>query len=190
MIRLGISLYGLYPSNEVDSKRVDLKPVMQFKTGIVHLKTVPAKTPISYGCTFITEKTTKVATIPVGYGDGYTRLLTSKVHVLVRGQRVPVIGRICMDQCMIDVTEVEGVTLGDEVVLFGEQKHPHDESVGDAIRADELAAILGTINYEITCMVSHRVPRVFLRNGQTENVVNLLFHTEGKALADYVRTKQ
>ena len=190
MIRLGVSLYGLYPSNDVDVARVDLKPVMQFKTGIVHLKTVPANTPISYGCTYVTQTTSKVATIPVGYGDGYTRLLTGKVDVLVRGKRVPVIGRICMDQCMIDVTQIEDVALGDEVILFGEQVHPTDVTLCDAIRAEELASLLGTINYEITCMVSHRVPRVFLRNGQTENVVNLLFHTEGKSLADYVWTKQ
>ncbi len=183
MVRVGVSLYGLYPSNEVQTQRIALRPLMQFKTGIVLLKTVNAGTPVSYGCTFVTHKVTRVATIPVGYGDGFTRMLTGKAEVLVRGKRVPIIGRICMDQCMVDVTDVPNVRVGDEVVLFGEQNF---DGLEDRITVEELATKLGTINYEITCMVSHRVPRVFLREGVREDVVNLLFHTEGKPLADHV----
>lgn len=167
MLRLGISLYGLSPSDEVDQERVDLMPVMSYKTKIVMVKILPALSPISYGATYRTQAAEKIATIPVGYGDGYTRLLTGQAYVLVRGHKVPVVGKICMDQCMINVTDVPDVAVGDEVVLFGVQG-------SESISADDLARTLGTINYEITCMVSYRVPRVYLRG--EDKVVRVVNH--------------
>lgn len=156
MVRAGVSLYGLYPSNEVFKEKVNLIPAMTFKARVANVKTVPAGTSISYGRTYITEKETKVATIPVGYADGYTRLLSNRAHVLVKGIRVPVIGRVCMDQFMVDVSNVPDVAIGDEVVLIGRQ--------GDQeVTVDELAELIGTINYEIVCMVSGRVPRIYTR---------------------------
>jgi alanine racemase len=167
MLRLGISLYGLYPSSEVNHEQVALQPVMSYKTGIVLLKTLPPGSGVSYGATYVTSAEECVATLPIGYADGFTRLLTGKAHVLVRGQKVPVIGRICMDQCVIKVDDVADVALGDEVVVFGRQGAAQ-------ITAEELAHTLGTINYEITCMISHRVPRVYIRDGQVSSVVNPL----------------
>ncbi len=167
MIRLGISMYGLYPSDEVNQQTVPLQPVMSFKTGVVHVKTLPPGSGVSYGATYVTSEFERVATLSVGYADGFTRMLTGKAEVLIGGRRVPVIGRICMDQCVIRLHEEQDVQMGDEVVLFGTQG---DES----ITADELAKSLGTINYEITCMVSHRVPRLYMKNGTLRSVVNPL----------------
>lgn len=121
MVRPGIVLYGSYPSEEVE-RPLDLKQTMGFKTKIVHIKEVPEGTSISYGRTFITKRKSKIATLPVGYADGFNRLLSNNHHVLVKGKYAPVIGRICMDQTMIDVTDIEGVELGDDVVIFGSQK--------------------------------------------------------------------
>ncbi|MFZ5651700.1 MAG: alanine racemase [Bacillota bacterium] len=154
LVRAGISLYGLYPSEEVDRGRVDLKPVMTFKTTVAQVKNVPAGTCISYGCTYVTPGPTVIATLPVGYADGYSRLLSSKGQVLVRGRRAPVVGRVCMDQCMIDVGTIEGVSPGEEVVLFGRQG-------GRILPVEEVARWMGTINYEVVCLVSGRVPRIY-----------------------------
>jgi alanine racemase len=170
MIRLGISMYGLYPSAEVNRTKVELQPVMSFITGIVMLKRVPPNSGISYGKIYVTEGEEDIATLPVGYADGYTRMLTSKAEVLVRGRKVPVVGKICMDQCMINVTGLADVAVGDEVILFGKQGDRH-------IFADDLASALGTINYEITCMISNRVPRVYMRNAKVKKIVNHLIHT-------------
>lgn len=167
MLRLGISLYGLYPSEEVNRRKVELLPVMSFKTKPVMIKTLPPGSGISYGTIYTTSGEETIATLPVGYADGYTRMLTSKAEVLVRGHRVPVVGKICMDQCMINVSDVPELRLDDEVVLFGRQG-------SETISADDLAAALGTINYEITCMVSNRVPRLYIRNRQPYKVVNHL----------------
>lgn len=168
MLRLGISLYGLYPSPEVNRERVSLRPVMAYKTKIIHLKELPPGSGISYGAIYKTSGTERIATLPVGYADGYSRLLTGKAEVLIRGQRAPVVGRICMDQCMVDVTHIPDAVVGDEAVLFGRQ---HDAEIS----ADEVASWLGTINYEVTCMVDHRVPRIYVRdNGVVENIVNEL----------------
>lgn len=166
MLRLGISLYGLYPSGVVKKERVFLRPVMAFKTRIIHLKELPEGSGVSYGAIYRTRGRERIATLPVGYADGYSRLLTGKAEVLIRGRRAPVVGRICMDQCMVNVTHIPDAAVGDEAVLFGRQ--------GDAaISADELAGWLGTINYEITCMVNHRVPRVYVRDdGTVERIVN------------------
>lgn len=153
LVRAGISIYGLQPSDEIVNRDVKLIPAMRLLSKIVMLKEVPPGYAISYGCTYVTSRNTLVATVPIGYADGYTRLLSNKVHAVVRGQRVPGIGRICMDQCMFDVSGVEGVEEGDEVILFGRPE--------DGITADELARVLGTINYEIVCMVGPRVPRIY-----------------------------
>jgi len=177
MARLGVAMYGMYPSDEVDADRVKLRPVMSFKTRVVMVKKVPAGTTISYGAKYAAKEDGEtIATLPVGYADGFTRMLSGKAEVLLRGRRVPVVGNICMDQCMIRVDNGEAA-VGDEVVIFGSQ--------GEAsILADELADQLGTINYEITCMLSHRVPRVYLKHGDIVEVDNTLLHfTNGKSIS-------
>lgn len=165
MLRLGISLYGLYPSGEVDRERVRLRPVMAYKTKIIHLKELPPGSGISYGAAYRTGGAERIATLPVGYADGYSRLLFGKAEVLIRGRRAPVVGRICMDQCMVNVTHIPEAAVGDEVVLFGRQQAAE-------ITADELAGWLGTINYEVTCMVNHRVPRMYVRDDGTVVRIN------------------
>lgn len=153
--RPGIILYGLAPSGYLKGKVLDLKPVMTVKAEILNLKTVPAGTSVSYGRKFTSDKETKIATIGLGYADGYSRLNSGKISVLVGGIKCPVVGNICMDQCMVDVSAVPDVKLGDEVVIMGKQ--------GDAeISADDLAAINGTINYEITCCFDLRIPKVYV----------------------------
>ncbi|WP_274364188.1 alanine racemase [Paenibacillus thermotolerans] len=162
MLRLGIGMYGLYPSQEVNRERVSLRPVMSLKTGVVMVKELPPGSGISYGVNYVTRGRERIATLPIGYADGYTRLLNGKADVLVHGNRAPVVGNICMDQCMVrlDGAAADEVSVGDEVVLFGRQG-------AESITADELAEKLGTINYEITCMLSHRVPRVYVKDGKT-----------------------
>ena len=154
--RPGIILYGLAPSGYLKGKVLDLKPVMTVKAEILNLKTVPAGTSVSYGRKFTsTEAETKIATIGLGYADGYSRLNSGKISVLCGGIKCPVVGNICMDQCMVDVSAVPDVKLGDEIVVMGKQ--------GDAeISADDLAAINGTINYEITCCFDLRIPKVYV----------------------------
>ena len=150
LVRPGLIIYGLYPSTEV-SHSIEVKPAMTLKTKVCYLKTVPQGTPISYGRTFVTQKQTRVATLPLGYGDGYKRALVNKGEVLIKGRRAPVIGRICMDMCMIDVSDVPDVQAGDEAIVFGQEP-----------TADELAAKIGTINYEVVATVGKRVPRVYV----------------------------
>lgn len=164
-VRPGIILYGYYPSEQVFKNKIDLKPVMSLKTNIVHIKNLPAGEYISYGREFKTLRESVIATLPVGYADGYTRLLFNKAKVIINGSFVPVIGRICMDQCMVDVTEVKNVKVGDEVVLMGEQG-------GLSFTADHIAELIGTINYEITCMISKRVPRVYIKGGKVVKIRN------------------
>ena len=163
MVRSGIITYGLYPSEEVAKNVLDLRPAMELKTHIVHVKEIEAGEGISYNHTFVTKRKTKVATIPVGYADGYPRALSSKGRVLIRGQYAPIIGRICMDQFMVDVTEIEGVSVMDDVTLIGTDGE-HQISV------EEIANITGTINYEIVCDISKRVPRVYIRNGEMKEM--------------------
>lgn len=164
-VRPGIILYGYYPSEEVLRQKITLKPVMSLKTNIVHIKKLPAGEYISYGRKFKTSRESIIATLPVGYADGYTRLLFNKAKVIINGSFVPVIGRICMDQCMVDVTDIPCAKLGDEVVLMGEQ--------GDLeFTADHIAELIGTINYEITCMISKRVPRVYVKGGKVVKIRN------------------
>ena len=156
MVRPGISIYGFYPSDEVNKSRVVLKPAMTLKARVIHLKKVPAGFKVSYGITYETKKPTTIATVPVGYADGLNRLLSSQGHMLVCGRRAPIAGRICMDLTMLDVGDIPQVNIEDEVVIFGRQ--------GDAsITVDEIASTLNTINYEIVTTVTERVPRVHLQ---------------------------
>jgi len=151
MVRPGIMIYGLYPSPDV-SHSVVLHPAMTFATRICHLKVVPAGTPIGYGATFLTtRKSTGIATIPAGYADGYRRVLSNKAVVLLKGKRVPLVGRVAMDMCMLDVTSVPEVRVGDDVVLFGE-----------GLPVEEMASLIGTINYEVVTGIGKRVPRVYV----------------------------
>jgi alanine racemase len=151
MVRPGIILYGLWPSDEVDHS-IELRPAMKFKAQVCFTKDMPVAAPISYGRAYFTDKPSKIATLPVGYADGWSRLLVGKVNVVVRGERAPLVGRVCMDQCMIDVTHIPGVATGDEVLLFG----------GADLPVEEVAGYMGTINYEIICMVGKRVPRLYV----------------------------
>jgi alanine racemase len=156
MVRPGIACYGLYPSDEVERNNVQLKPVMTLKSRIIHLKKVPAGFNVSYGITYQTQRPTVIATVAIGYADGFSRLLSSRGYMLVRGQRAPVVGRVCMDLTMLDVGAIDGVAMEDEVVIFGCQRNA-------AITADELAASLNTINYEIVTSITGRVPRVYIK---------------------------
>jgi alanine racemase len=157
LVRPGIALYGLRPSDEIDLTGISLQPAMALKTRIIHLKSVPAGACISYGMTYRTPSPTVIATIPAGYADGYRRLLSSRGEMLVGGRRVPVVGRVCMDLTMLDVGTVPGVQVEDEVVIFGKQG-------GESLSADDIARVLNTINYEIVCDVTARVPRVYQNN--------------------------
>jgi len=166
MVRAGIILYGLYPSDDVIKERIDLKQVMSLKAEVSHVKELEAGTGVSYGLKYVTPGKRKIATVPIGYADGYTRMLSGKAEVLVKGVKVPVVGRICMDQCLIDVTGID-VKIGDEVILFGSDGT-------NTISIDELALKLGTINYEITCMISKRIPREYTRGGNKVKTVDYL----------------
>lgn len=155
-VRPGIILYGCYPSAEVDRSLFSIKPVMSVKANIVHLKRVPSGFSVSYGRKFTTSRDSLIATLALGYADGYPRFLSGKGRVIVNGVYAPLAGNICMDQCMVDVTEVPGVKLGDEVVIMGSQ--------GDlTILADEIGEKTGTINYEVVCAFGQRLPKVYMR---------------------------
>jgi len=159
MVRPGIMLYGLYPSVEVAHNRIDLTPAMQLKARIAQLKDVPKGFKVSYGHTYSTRRATRLATVPVGYADGYNWKLSSEGVMLVGGQRAPVVGRVCMDQTIIDVGHIDGVRCGDEVVIIGRQ----DEAV---LSVEEMARQLGTINYEIVATLMARVPRVYVTTSE------------------------
>lgn len=155
IVRPGIMLYGLYPSSEMDREKTILKPVMSLKTQIIQVKKVKAGFPVSYGSTYITERESLIATVPAGYGDGYSRLLSGIGDMLVKGKCAPVIGRVCMDLAMLDVSHISGACEGDEVVLLGEQN-------GEFISADEIAEKTGTISYEVVSGIAPRVPRIYI----------------------------
>ncbi len=159
MVRMGISLYGHYPSEEVGKEQADLHPAMSLISYISYVKTVPAGTPIGYGSTFVAGEEMQIATIPVGYGDGYPRRLSNKGCVLIHGQRAPIVGRVCMDQFMVDVTAIPQVIVGDEAVLFGKQKDQE-------LSVEEVSALAGSFNYEMLCNVGKRIPRVYFMNGR------------------------
>ncbi len=155
IVRPGISIYGLPPSNKIINKKVkELKPVLQWETSITYIKEVPPNTGISYGHTYYTKKKTLIATLPIGYGDGLMRILSNKMRVIINGKYCKQIGRICMDQTMVDVTPLKNnVKIGDKVIIIGSQNNLQ-------ITADELAKLANTINYEITTNISERVPRI------------------------------
>ena len=155
MVRAGIVLYGLYPSDEVDKSRLSLIPAMSFKARISEIKTVPKGSLISYGGCFTTPETMPVGTISAGYADGYSRILSGKAQVIVGGEKRDVLGRICMDQCMFDMRNVQNISVGDSAILFGSDG-------GQSIPVESIAEKMGTINYEIVCMVGKRVPRIYI----------------------------
>ena len=167
MVRSGIITYGLYPSDEVDRSRLALTPALSWQCRITHLKLLEAGREISYGGTFVTTRPTMVATIPVGYADGYRRSLSGKFHVLIHGKEAPILGRVCMDQLMVDVTHIPETKLEDTVILIGKS--------GDAqITVEQIAAAADSFNYELVCGISRRVPRIYVRGGQVVNEVRYL----------------
>ena len=167
MVRPGIILYGCYPSSKVEQNRLPLKPVMTVKARIMRIETLPAGTPVSYGATYKTEKETKIATVSIGYADGYFRSFSGKAYMTVHGVKAPVVGRICMDQCMIDVSNVNTICVGDEAIVFG--------NGGDGSEtATTLAAHAGTISYELLCAVGNRTPRIYTKNGEIVDVLTYL----------------
>lgn len=159
VVRAGITIYGIYPSDEVRKEPVPLTPVMQLKSHVSFLKEVEPGVQVSYGGTFETTRKTKIATIPVGYADGYPRQLSNKGWVLIRGHRAPILGRVCMDQFMVDVTDIPGVQDFDEAVLLG-------KSGESEIKVEELSDLSGRFPYEFVCDITKRVPRVYIRNGK------------------------
>ena len=168
MCRMGIILYGLYPSEEVDKSLLDIKPVMSWLTHITHIKTLEPGREISYGGTYKTTEPRVIATIPVGYADGYPRCLSKKGRVIINGQYANIVGRVCMDQFMVDVTDVKGVDLNSTVTLVG--------SDGDAcLSMEEVSNSAHSFNYELPCRVARRVPRVYYKNGEIVKVVNYLY---------------
>jgi len=169
MVRAGIILYGLYPSREVDLSGLDLRPVLDWSTRIVLIKTLEAGREISYGGTFSTTRPTRVATVPVGYADGYRRSLSGKFYVLIHGQQAPILGRICMDQFMVDVTDIPDAQVGDQVVLVGKDGE-------QTITMDAIGEAAGTIGYEFACGIDRRVFRVYRENGETVQTVRHLLN--------------
>jgi len=155
MVRCGIGTYGMYPSVDVQKNRVVLTPAMELKTHVSYVKELPKGVGISYNGTYVTERPMRVATIPVGYGDGYPRLLSSKGRVLIHGKSAPILGRICMDQFMVDVSDIPQVKQNDDVTLMGRDGY-------ECIPAEEIAGYAGTLNYEIVCEVGKRIPRVYI----------------------------
>jgi alanine racemase len=165
-VRIGIALYGLRPSSEV-APAISLSPVLSLHSRIVRLKTLPAGSSVGYGRTFVARQPTRVALIPVGYGDGYHRALSGKGEVLICGQRAPVVGRISMDQLSVDATHISNAAEGDEAVLIGPQGN-------ERITAEEVAALAGTINYEVTTSLLPRLARVYVQSGEVIAVTSLM----------------
>ncbi len=167
MVRSGIVTYGMYPSEEVDPSLLELEPALQLLSRITHIKVLEPGREISYGGTYVTTAPTRVATIPVGYADGYRRSLSGKFHVLIRGKKAPILGRICMDQMMVDVTDIPEAQLNDRVVLVGSYD-------GETITMEEISAAADSFNYEFVCGISRRVPRIYVSGGRTVQSVHYL----------------
>ena len=167
MVRSGIVTYGMYPSDEVDPQLLNLKPALQWRSRVTHIKMLPPGREISYGGTFVTTRKTRVATVPVGYADGYRRSLSGKFYVLIRGRRAPILGRVCMDQMMVDITGVPDVKIDDPVVLVGNDGN-------DVVTVEEIAAAADSFNYEFVCGISRRVPRRYRQNGQIIKTIHYL----------------
>lgn len=159
MVRSGISTYGLYPSDFVTKSKLPLQPGMELKSHISFIKNVDAGFTVGYGASYVTVRPTTIATVPVGYADGYFRSLSNKGFILLHGKKVPIVGRICMDQFMVDATGIENLKIGDEVTLFG-----HDG--GEFLSVEEISELAGSFNYEFICAISKRVPRIYYRNGK------------------------
>ena len=175
MVRSGIVTYGMYPSEEVSPELLTLEPALQFLSRITHVKTLPAGREISYGGTYVTTKPTVVATVPVGYADGYRRQLSGKFHVLIRGKKAPILGRICMDMMLVDVTDIPGASVNDQVVLVG-------RSGDEVITMEEIAEAAGSFNYEFVCGISRRVPRIYTQGGKTVHSVHYLLDPFSKEI--------
>jgi len=175
MVRIGILLYGMSPSGEKEFANLEFKPAMSLKTNIIMKKKMEENQSISYGRTFTTKRFSKIATIPIGYADGFSRNLSNKARVLIKNQYFPVVGTICMDTCMVDITDEKildnkdesSIEVGDEVVIFGNNGQ-------EKIAIEELASLMNTINYEVTCLIGKRVPRVYISNEQVVNIRNYL----------------
>ena len=167
LVRSGIVTYGLYPSDEVNPADLELKPALEWFSRIVHLKELPAGREISYGGTYVTKGPTRVATVSVGYADGYKRSLSGKFHVLIEGKKAPILGRVCMDQMMVDVTAIPNVTLDSPVVLIG-------RSGDECITMEQIAEAAGSFNYEMMVGISRRVPRYYQSGGKIVSAVHHL----------------
>ena len=167
MVRSGIVTYGMYPSEEVSPALLELKPALTWLSRVTHVKTLPAGREISYGGTYVTTRDTVVATVPVGYADGYRRSLSGKFYVLIRGQKAPILGRICMDQLMVDVTDIPGAALNERVTLVGKDG-------GEEITMEAIAEVADSFNYEFVCGISRRVPRIYTSGGKTVHAVHYL----------------
>ena len=172
MVRAGIVIYGLYPSDEVDPALLSLKPVMSLKSHVAHVKNVPVGTKVGYGATFVCQRPTTIATISIGYADGYPRALSNRGRVLIGSESFPVIGRVCMDQIMVDITDAgQRIKRGDPVTLVGTDGKEH-------ISVEEASSYGDSFNYEFVCNINRRVPRVYLRGGQVQEVVNFIWTDE------------
>ena len=167
MVRSGIVTYGMYPSSEVSPELLELKPALQWLSRVTHVKTLPPGREISYGGTYVTTRDTVVATVPVGYADGYRRSLSGKFYVLIRGRKAPILGRICMDQLMVDVSDIPDVSVSDRVTLVGRDG---DEE----ITMEQISAVADSFNYEFVCGISRRVPKIYTRSGKTVHSVHYL----------------
>ncbi len=167
MVRAGIVLYGYYPSEDVKKHRINIKPAMTLKSCISNIKTVPKDTGIGYNQIFKTKRESVIGTIPIGYADGYSRMLTGKGEIFVKDKIVPIVGKICMDQMMIDITDIDNVNIGDEVILFGyeDDRYP---------TVNEIAKALGTVNYELICMMGRRIPRIYIKGENISHIVNYI----------------
>lgn len=165
LVRAGIAIYGLYPSEEVDKEKVQLKPALSLKSHIAFVKDIPAGTPVSYGGDFVSEHQMRIATIPIGYGDGYPRSLSDTGYVLIRGKKAPIIGRICMDQFMVDVSDIPEVKFGDKVTLIGRDQEEY-------LPVEKLSELSGRFNYEFVCDLGKRIPRVYVQDGKVKEQVD------------------
>lgn len=164
LVRAGIISYGMWPSEEVRRNAVSLKPILTLKSHVVYVKEVEQGTTVSYGCTWTADKKRRIATVPVGYGDGYPRSLSNKGYVLIYGKKAPIVGRVCMDQMMIDVTDIpQEVKTGDTVTLIGSDGK-------ECITAEEIGALSGRFNYELMCDLGNRIPRIYYRNGEISEI--------------------
>lgn len=163
-VRPGIIEYGYYPSNEVCKNNIDIKPVLTWKSKIVHIKEVDTGCSIGYGRNFIAKRKSTIATIPVGYGDGYSRLFSNKGFVIINDNKVPIVGNVCMDQIMVDITGLNDINVEDEVILLGRSENIKFD-------ADDFAEILGTINYEPLCLIGRRSPRIYIKNNEIYKIV-------------------